>query len=145
MVREGKMGGNSLAGVWTIVMENLGYSLQTEECRVNWGLAEGMRGRWNRVEEEGFRRRMSLLTQKWRQISQGGLAFYSGAEKRRTAIACPQALSHKGLLFGISETLGQFRGVPGGKLHEPRSCLYQHHDRCLSFSLPLIIVYKGDY
>ena len=30
-----------LAGVWEIIRENSGYSLQTQECGVNLGLAEG--------------------------------------------------------------------------------------------------------
>lgn len=55
----------------------------------------------------------------------------------------PGLIPQRRVIWDIREA-GAVWSSPGGKAHEPQICVY-HHDRCLSFSLPLTIVSKHDY
>lgn len=118
-------------------------SLQTEECLLNWGMAEGDAGQ---VKSGDIFKRMSLLTHKWGLISRGGVASCSGAEKRHTAVTRPPPglIPQRMVILDIRET-GAVESCPRGRCHEPQPFLYHSHDRCLSFSWPFITACKHDY
>lgn len=123
-----------------------GYSVQTEECRVNWGSAVGTRGRWNLQEEEEEEEKDVLVDTEVRaDFPRWSAPFTVELRGGIQPSLAPRPDSTKGSHLGYQRNQDSLEASPGAKLHEPWSYVYQYHDRCLSSPLPLIIVCKGVY
>lgn len=103
-------------------------------------------GQVNSAGGGGFSEKDVLVDIEVRLISRGGRTFYSGAENEARGCHMPSGQSpQRTVIWDIRENWGSLEASPGAKPHKLWSYVYQYHDRCLSSSLPLIIVCKGVY